>query len=74
MILDYKKWSIFEKKLQKNTRLNIKNNFKIIDALYKEAIALKILPMKDPLEGLDIKIKIAKAVNSVPTTSHKTGY
>ncbi len=67
MILNCKKWKLFENNLKKREKVNISNNFKIINALYKEAIELKILPMKNPLEGLDIKIKIAKVVNNVST-------
>ena len=37
----------------------------IVDALYKEAVALGALPLKDPLEGIDIAIKIAWVVNNV---------
>ncbi len=37
----------------------------IVDALYKEAVTLGALPLKDPLEGIDIAIKIARVVNSV---------
>jgi hypothetical protein len=67
VILNCKKWKLFENNLKKREKVNISNNFKIINALYKEAIELKILPMKNPLEGLDIKIKIAKVVNNVST-------
>jgi hypothetical protein len=45
--------------------------------MYKEAVTLGVLPLKDPLEGIEIKIKIAKAINSVTTNpfkdSSKTG-
>lgn len=55
----------FEKKLLKKEKINIKRNFMIVDALYKEAVTLGALPLKDPLEGIDIAIKIARVVNSV---------
>ncbi len=55
----------FEKKLLKKEKINIKRNFMIVDALYKEAVALGALPLKDPLEGIDIAIKIAWVVNNV---------
>ncbi len=45
--------------------LNIRQKFKIINALYEEAIALGALPLKNPLEGIDIDIRIARVVNSV---------
>ncbi|MCX5885912.1 MAG: hypothetical protein NT096_08395 [Proteobacteria bacterium] len=55
----------FEKELLKNERVDIKKNFQIMNALYKEAVTLGIFPLKDPLEGLEVKIKIAKVVNSL---------
>jgi len=41
----------------------------LLDSLYKEARALSVFPLQDPLSGLEIDIKIAKVVNSVPKTS-----
>jgi hypothetical protein len=36
-----------------------------MSALYKEAVALGVFPPKDPLEGIEVKIKIAKVVNGL---------
>lgn len=68
MIKNYKKWRNFENNLIRKEKVNIIKNFKIIDALYREAISLKKLPPKNPLEGLNIKIRIAMVINSVSTT------
>jgi len=59
----------FEKKLIKNSKVDIEKNFQIVESLYKEAVELGIFPPKDPLEGIETKIKIAKAINSVQPTS-----
>ena len=69
MIKNYKKLQEFERKLLKKEKVDIMQNFKIVEALYKEAVALGIFPLKNPLEGLEIDIKIAKVVNSVSKTS-----
>ncbi len=69
MIKNYKKLQQFERKLLKKEKVDIMQNFKIVEALYKEAVALGIFPLKNPLEGLEIDIKIAKVVNSVSKTS-----
>ncbi|MBI5555072.1 MAG: hypothetical protein HY920_04380 [Elusimicrobia bacterium] len=71
MIRNYTRWQNFENKLRKKQKVNIKENFALMDAMYKEAVALKILPLKDLLEDLAVKIKFAKAVNSVPAAAHK---
>lgn len=55
----------FEMELIKKEKANIKKNFKIVNSLYKEAVKLKAIPPKNLLEGLEIKIKIAKVINSV---------
>lgn len=71
MIRNSKKWQEFERNFIRHQKVDIKQNFMIFEAMYQEAVALKILPAKNPLEGLALKIKIAKAVNSVPATSQK---
>jgi hypothetical protein len=37
----------------------------MVEALYKEAVALGAFPLKDSLEGLEVDIRIAKVINSV---------
>lgn len=65
MIINCREFQSFEKKMIEQKNLNIRQKFKIINALYEEAIALGALPLKNPLEGIDIDIKIARVVNSV---------
>ena len=55
----------FEIELLRNEKLDLKNKFKILEALYKEAVALGVFPLRNSLEGLDVDIRIAKVVNSV---------
>ena len=37
----------------------------IVEALYREACLLETLPLKDPLEGTDVDVHLAKVINSV---------
>lgn len=39
--------------------------------MYREAVSLGIIPLKDPLEGVEIDIKIAEVINSVSSTPKK---
>jgi hypothetical protein len=55
----------FEIEILRNEKLAVKKKFKIVEALYDEAVALGTLPLEDPLEGLEVDIWIAKVVNSV---------
>ena len=55
----------FEKKILEKEVLTLDEKYKILDAMYKEAIFLRILPPKDPLEGLDELIEFVRVINSV---------
>ena len=35
----------------------------IVEALYREACLLGALPLKDPLEGIEVDIRVAKVIN-----------
>jgi len=69
MIQGRKKLQRFEKEHIQKEKINIIQNFRIVDALYKEAVMLGTIPLKNPLEGIEIDIKIAKVVNSVSKSS-----
>jgi hypothetical protein len=37
----------------------------MVEVLYKEAVDLGINPLKNPLDGIEVDLKIAKVVNGV---------
>jgi hypothetical protein len=55
---DNEEFQKFEKELIRNEKLDIENNFRIIDAMYDEAVELGAIPVKDPLEGIETDIKV----------------
>lgn len=65
MIKNYKKFKEFEDGFISKEKADIEKNFLIVEEMYKEAVALNIFPLKDPLDDIEIDIKIAKVVNSV---------
>jgi len=65
MIKNRKELEKFENQIIRKEKLSIKKKFLLMDAMYKEAVALGSFPLKDALSGLDIDIKIAKVINSV---------
>ena len=67
MITNHYIYQNFERELLEKERVDIWQNFKIYEALYQEALTLGVLPLKNPLEDVDVDIKIAKVINSVPT-------
>lgn len=69
MIKNRKTVQKFEEELIKKEKVNLIKNFQIMDAMYKEARALGVIPMKDPFNGWGIDAKIAMVVNYVPKTS-----
>ncbi|MDH4161565.1 MAG: hypothetical protein OEW15_02585 [Nitrospirota bacterium] len=70
MIRDPKAFEAFERDLISNSRVDIEQNFRIVDALYQEALQLGLFQPGDPFEGIDNIVQIAKVVNSVPGTPH----
>ena len=38
-------------------------NLRIMEALYQEARLLGILPLRDPLDGIDVDIRLAAVLN-----------
>ncbi|OGD11478.1 MAG: hypothetical protein A2W20_09385 [Candidatus Aminicenantes bacterium RBG_16_66_30] len=65
MVKNAKKLQAFEAARIRAEKVDVEQNLKILDALYEEAVMLGALPPKDPLEGIEVKIRIARAVNRV---------
>ena len=58
----------FEREYVRAEKPNHGNALKIVEALHKESISLGRSFSRDPLEGIEVKIRIAKAVNHVRPT------
>lgn len=65
MIRDTKELRKFERKRIARGTPDPEENFRIVEALYDEAAAMGVFPPADPLEGIDIDIRVARAVNLV---------
>lgn len=65
MITNHQELQKFEKELRRKEKVDVTRNFRIVDALYNEAVALGVIPRRDHLDGLEIDIKIARVVNGV---------
>jgi len=55
----------FELNLLRKEKVDYGRNLRIVDALYNEAVALGTFPLGNPLDGIEVDLKIAKVVNSV---------
>jgi len=65
MVKNPKELRAFEAARARAEEVDVERNFRILDALYEEARMLGAFPPKDPLEGIEVKIRIARAVNNV---------
>ena len=55
----------FERELVARDSLTYEQKLKIYEAMWNEAVSLGVLPPEDPMEGIEVDIKIAKTLNSV---------
>jgi len=55
----------FEHNLIRTSQIDYLRKLEIYEGMLQEALYLKVLPLKDPLEGIGVDIRIAKVVNSV---------
>jgi hypothetical protein len=65
MIKNPKKIQKFEEELIKGDKTDIRHKYRLLDAMFKEAVTLRVFPLINPLEGLETDIMIARVVNSV---------
>jgi hypothetical protein len=65
MIKSAEKLQKFEDELTRKEKVDINQNFRLVEAMYEEAVLLGVFPLKDPLDGIEVDIKIAKVINGV---------
>ena len=68
MIKDKKLWEKFEVEFAKSENLTIEQKFKVLEAMLEEAKSLGVWPPKDLLEGIEVDIKLARAINVIQRT------
>ena len=64
MIKDPKYFEAFEHHYLENVHRPHKESLSIFEGLWKEGVALHVLPLKNPMEGLEVVIEIARILNS----------
>jgi len=63
---EFEKWNT---EFRKRERTDIRKNFLIVEGLYREGVALGVIPLKNPLDGLEVDLRIARVINCVPKTA-----
>jgi hypothetical protein len=65
MIKDAKLLSEFNDELLRKEKLDYAAALRIFEAMWEEGRKLGVLPLKDPLEGIEVDIRIARILNHV---------
>lgn len=58
----------FEKERIREEKLSFMEASKIFGAMWKEGVDLGVLPPKDPLEGIEVDIRIARIINCLKSS------
>ena len=53
----------FEQELRRREPPDYERNLQIFEALYAHAQSFGVLPLTDPLEGIEVDIALARALN-----------
>jgi hypothetical protein len=56
----------FEDQLAAEEKVDFFKNLEIYEALWRQAVALGIFPLKDPYDGVEDDIRLAKILSQLP--------
>ncbi len=65
MIKNAKLLSEFNKGELKKEKLTYPESLRLFEEMWKEGVSLGVLPLKEPLEGIEVDIRIARILNRV---------
>jgi len=65
MVRDHKLLEEFNKKQIQSDRTDYFQALRLFEEMWKEGLLLGVLPLKDPLEGIEVDIRIAGILNHV---------
>ena len=65
MIRDPAELDQFEKEQLRSEHLTFTEALNLFEGMWKEGMALGVLPLNDPLEGIEVDIAIARVLNHV---------
>jgi len=54
----------FERSMVSRNPADYRRNIMIFEALYQEARSLGVLPSKDPLDGIEVDVRLARVINA----------
>ena len=65
MLLDPEMWADWESRYIASVPADYHRNLKLLEAMYEHARALGAFPPADPLEGLEVDIRVARTLNGL---------
>jgi len=65
MIRDSELLAEFERECLRQDKTDYFNSLRLFEELWKEGVFLGVLPLKDPLEGIEVDLRIARILNHV---------
>jgi hypothetical protein len=68
MIKDKRLLAEFEEEELRKEKSDYGNALRLFEAMWKEGMLLGVLPLKDPIEGIEVDIRIARILNDVRAT------
>lgn len=68
MIKDWGAWTEWERRWVRDQAPDFAANLRLLDAMYEWARQLGAFPPADPLEGIEVDIRIARAMNVRPAS------
>lgn len=69
MIRDAEALRRFEDDLARGEKSDFALNLRLVDSLHREAARLGVSPRKDPMDGIEVALRVAKALNLVRETA-----
>ncbi|MBN2467361.1 MAG: hypothetical protein JXD19_04345 [Deltaproteobacteria bacterium] len=64
MIKNYRALEQFERDFVRNHTLSHTQAMKLVAGMWREGVTLGVLPPRDPLEGIEVDIRISKVLNA----------
>lgn len=55
----------FERNLKRSRKADYAQNLMIFEGMLEEAMYLKVLPLRNPLDGIEVDMRIARVISSV---------
>jgi hypothetical protein len=65
MVKDRQLLSEFEKAYLRKEKSDYFESLKLFEEMWKEGVQLGVIPLQDPLEGIEVDIRIARILNHV---------